>query len=49
VTALGNQVSFGSNARRVESMGQSQDAQVTISVVTQLKSSPIQYFLWSEQ
>jgi len=49
VQTLGNQVSFGSNQRRVESVGLSRGAQVTISVVTQLKSSPIQYFLWSEQ
>lgn len=49
VKALGNQVSFGSNNRRIESVGLSQGAQVTISVVTQLKTSPIQYFLWSEQ
>jgi hypothetical protein len=49
VKALGNQISFGSNQRRVESVGLSRSAQVTISVVTQLKSSPIQYFLWSEQ
>ena len=46
---LGNQVAFGSNMRRVESVGQSQGVQITISVVTQLNSSPIQYFLWSEQ
>jgi hypothetical protein len=49
VKTLGNQVSFGSNERRIESVGVSQGAQVTISIVTQLKSSPIQYFLWSEQ
>jgi hypothetical protein len=49
VTALGNQISFGSPNRRIESIGSSQGAQVTISVVTQLNSSPIQYFLWSEQ
>jgi hypothetical protein len=49
VEKLGNQVSFGSSNRLVESMGQSQGVQVTISVVTQLNSSPIQYFLWSEQ
>jgi hypothetical protein len=49
VTSLGNQISLGSPYRRIESIGSSQGAKVTISVVTQLNSSPIQYFLWSEQ
>jgi type II secretory pathway component PulK len=46
---LGNQIELGDPNRRVESVGQSQGAQVVISVVTRLNSSPIQYFLWSEQ
>lgn len=49
VKLLGNQVSYGSQVRRIESVGNSQGTQVTISVVTRLNSSPIQYFLWSEQ
>jgi general secretion pathway protein K len=47
--ALGNQVEFSDSNRRVDSMGVSQGTQVSISVVTRLNSSPIQYFLWSEQ
>jgi type II secretory pathway component PulK len=46
---LGNQVEFGDPNRRVDSVGISQGAQVKISVVTRLNSSPIEYFLWSEQ
>jgi len=46
---LGNQVEFSDPNRRVESVGISQGTQVKISVVTRLNSSPIQYFLWSEQ
>jgi hypothetical protein len=46
---LGNQIDFSDPNRRVESVGVSQGAQVKISVVTRLNTSPIQYFLWSEQ
>jgi general secretion pathway protein K len=46
---LGNQVSFSDPNRRVESTGLVQGTQVVISVVTRLNTSPIQYFLWSEQ
>jgi type II secretory pathway component PulK len=46
---LGNQISFSDPNRRVESVGQVQGTQVMISVVTRLNSSPVQYFLWSEQ
>ena len=46
---LGNQISFKDANRRVESVGQAEGTQVMISVVTKLNSSPIQYFLWSEQ
>jgi len=46
---LGNQISFGDPNRRVESVGQAEGTQVMISVVTRLNSSPVQYFLWSEQ
>jgi general secretion pathway protein K len=46
---LGNQVDFNDPNRRVVSIGSSQGTQVKISVVTRLNSSPIQYFLWSEQ
>ncbi|HEX4139107.1 MAG TPA: hypothetical protein VHY09_02085 [Candidatus Methylacidiphilales bacterium] len=46
---LANQIDFNDTNRRVDSMGVSQGAQVKISVVTRLNSSPIQYFLWSEQ
>ena len=49
IKAVGNQVAFGSSLRRVVSVGQSGSTQVVISVVTRLNSSPIQYFLWSEQ
>jgi type II secretory pathway component PulK len=47
--ALANQISLNDTNRRVESVGQVQGTQVTISVVTRLNSSPVQYFLWSEQ
>jgi general secretion pathway protein K len=46
---LGNQISLSDRNRRVESVGQAEGTQVMISVVTRLNSSPIQYFLWSEQ
>ena len=46
---LGAQISFKDPNRRVESVGQAEGTQVMISVVTRLNSSPIQYFLWSEQ
>jgi hypothetical protein len=46
---LGNQVEFNDPNRRVVSVGTSRGTQVTISVVTRLNASPIQYFLWSEQ
>ena len=49
VKSLGNQVSFNDPTRRVESIGQAQGTQVTISVVTRLHTSPLQYLLWSEQ
>jgi hypothetical protein len=49
IETYGNQVSFGSPLRRITSVGTAGGAQVTISVVTRLNSSPIQYFLWSEQ
>ena len=48
-TTLANQIAFNDPNRRVESVGISQGAQVKISVVTRLNSSPMQYFLWSEQ
>jgi type II secretory pathway component PulK len=46
---LGNQVDFSDPNRRVDSVGIDRGTQVKISVVTRLNSSPIQYFLWSEQ
>ena len=46
---LSNQISFKDPNRRVESVGQAEGTQVTISVVTRLNTSPIQYYLWSEQ
>jgi general secretion pathway protein K len=46
---LGAQVSFNDANRRVESVGQAGGVQVMISVVTRLNSSPIEYYLWSEQ
>jgi general secretion pathway protein K len=46
---LGSQVSLNDANRRVESVGQVQGTQVMISVVTRLKATPVQYFLWSEQ
>jgi type II secretory pathway component PulK len=49
ISLLGNQVSFGSGNRRIDSTGIVGGTQVEISVVTRLNSSPIQYFLWSEQ
>ncbi len=48
-TTLGNQIDFTDPNRRVVSVGTSQGTSVKISVVTRLNSSPIQYFLWSEQ
>ncbi len=47
--ALANQISLSDPVRRVESVGQAQGIRVMISVVTRLNTSPIQYFLWSEQ
>lgn len=49
VKSLANQVSFHDPTRRVESVGQAQNTQVMISVVTRLQTSPPQYLLWSEQ
>jgi general secretion pathway protein K len=49
VKQLGAQVSFTDSNRRVDVTGQAGATQVAISVVTRLNSSPIQYFLWSEQ
>jgi general secretion pathway protein K len=46
---LGNQVSLSDPNRRVESVGQAAGTQVSISVVTRLNATPIQYFLWLEQ
>ncbi len=46
---LGSQVSFNDSTRRVESVGQVEGTQVMILVVTQANSSPLQYFVWSEQ
>lgn len=46
---LGAQVSFSDPNRRIDSVGLSSGTQVEISVVTRVNSSPIQYFLWSEQ
>jgi type II secretory pathway component PulK len=46
---LGSQISFNDPNRRVESVGQAQGTQVMISVVTRLRATPVQYFLWSEQ
>jgi general secretion pathway protein K len=42
-------ITFGDATRRIESIGQAGDSQVTISVVTHLNSTPPQYLLWSEQ
>jgi type II secretory pathway component PulK len=49
LSTLGSQVDFNDPNRRIESVGVSNGTQVKISVVTRLNSSPIQYFLWSEQ
>jgi general secretion pathway protein K len=49
IKTLGSQVSLSDPNRRVESVGQATGTQVTISVVTRLNATPIQYFLWSEQ
>ncbi len=49
MTSLGNQVSLDDPIRRVESIGQADGAQVMISVVTRLNTSPMQYLLWYEQ
>ena len=46
---LSSEIELGDPNRRVQSVGLSQGTQVIISVVTRLNSSPIQYFLWSEQ
>jgi general secretion pathway protein K len=46
---LGNQISLNDPNRRVESVGQAAGIQVMISVVSRLNTSPVQYFLWSEQ
>jgi general secretion pathway protein K len=49
MTTLGGQISLRDANRRIESVGQAEGTQVTISVVTRLSSTPIEYFLWSEQ
>jgi general secretion pathway protein K len=49
IQTYGNQLSFGSPLRRITSVGAAGGAPATISVVTRLNTSPIQYFLWSEQ
>jgi type II secretory pathway component PulK len=49
MTTLSPQISLKDPNRRIESVGQAQGTQVMISVVTRLNSTPIQYFLWSEQ
>lgn len=49
IHSLGGQISFNDPYRRIQSVGQASGTQVTISVVTPLNSSPIQYLLWSEQ
>jgi general secretion pathway protein K len=49
MTTLGAEISLKDPNRRVESVGQAQGTQVIISVVTRLSSTPIEYFLWSEQ
>jgi general secretion pathway protein K len=49
MTTLGPEISLKDANRRVESVGQVEGTQVMISVVTRLNSTPIQYFLWSEQ
>jgi len=49
MTTLDNQITLKDPTRRVKSVGQAGGSQVIISVVTQLGTSPIQYYLWSEQ
>ena len=49
MTTLGSMISLRDANRRIESVGQAEGTQVTISVVTRLSSTPIEYFLWSEQ
>jgi general secretion pathway protein K len=47
--ALDSEVSLSDPNRRVTSVGQADGARTTISVVAQLNSTPVHYFLWSEQ
>ena len=47
--ALGPQISLADPYRRVKSIGQANGMRVTITVVTRLNSSPVQYLSWSEQ
>jgi len=49
MTNLASMISLRDANRRIESVGQADATQVTISVVTRLSSTPIEYFLWSEQ
>jgi type II secretory pathway component PulK len=49
MTTLGSEISLKDPNRRIESVGQAYGTQVIISVVTRLSSTPIEYFLWSEQ
>jgi general secretion pathway protein K len=49
IETLGSEISLGDPNRRVESVGQAEGTQVMISVVTRLNTTPLQYFLWSEQ
>lgn len=46
---LGNEFSFGSSVRRIESTGQVGQARATLSVVTRLNATPPQFLVWSER
>jgi len=49
LTTLSSMIDLRDANRRIESVGQADGTQVTLSVVTRLSSTPIEYFLWSEQ
>jgi general secretion pathway protein K len=49
MTNFADEISLSDPNRRVQSVGQANGIRTTISVVTRLNASPIQYLLWSEQ
>jgi len=49
MTALQNEMVFGSAVRRIESTGEAGQARAVVSVVTRLNVTPPQFLVWSER